>query len=172
MATATAKNSKANSSEETTTDIVKQNGFSSEELRGIASFADVQKLFADHEIKVVDAAEEIGDGFALVENEKKSQFCGREMMILSWAFGEGDFRKEDGSKTEFVAMRFVVQEQTGGVGKYVITDGGTGIYKQLREYTDRTGVTGGLYVKKGLRESRYSNEYSDDAVTHYLDLSK
>lgn len=172
LTTAAAKNSKANVSEETSTEIIKQNGFTTEELRGIASLADVNALFAEHNIKVVSAAEEIGDGFQLVATEDKGQFEGREMIILSWAFGEGDVKKADGSKSEFAAMRFVCQEQNGAVGKYVITDGGTGIYKQLREYTDRTGNTGGLHVKKGLRASRYANEFTDDGVTFYLDLSK
>jgi hypothetical protein len=170
MTTAAAKNSKAADAKETAGEIIKQNGFSREELRGIASFEDVQKLFAEHEIQVVDAAEEIGDGFALADN--KDAFIGREMMVLSWAFGEGDFKKEDGTKSEFVALRFVCRESNGSVGKYIITDGGVGIYQDLRDYTDKTGVTGGLYVKKGLRASRYSNEYTDDGVTHYLDLSK
>lgn len=147
-------------------------GFTTEEMRQIASFQDVQDLFAAHGITVVDAAEEIGDGFALVENDQKSRFEKREMMILGWSFSEGDFKREDGTKSEFVAIRFVSPEPTGGFGKYVITDGGSGIYQQLREYTDRTGVVAGLYVKKGLRSSRYANEYSDDAVTFYLDLSK
>lgn len=176
MATGTKKESPAysqpESGEETTTEVVKANNFSAEELRGIASFADVQKLFAEHDIQVVSAADELGDGFQLVSTDEKDQFIGREMMILSWAFGEGDVKKPDGSKSEFVAMRFVVAEQGGGVGKYVITDGGTGIYKTLREYTDRTGNTGGLHVKKGLRASRYTNEFTDDGVTHYIDLSK
>jgi hypothetical protein len=154
----------------TSTDVAVRNGFSTEELRGIQSFADVQALFAEHNMEVVDAAEEIGDGFALTDN--KDQFIGRQMMILSWVFAPGDFKDEHGNPTEFTALRFVVQESNGSVGKYVITDGGTGIYKQLREYTDRTGVTGGMFVKKGLRKSEYANEYRDNNVTHYLDLSK
>ena len=152
--------------ESVSTEVAVRNGFSTEELRGIQSFADVQALFAEHQIQVVDAAEEIGDGFALTDN--KDQFIGREMMILSWAFGKGDFGDDSG----FVAMRFVVQEANGSVGKYVITDGGTGIYADLKKYTERTGVTGGMWVKKGFRKSEYSNEHTEHGVTHYLDLSK
>lgn len=163
----------ANPTEETTQEVAKSNGgFSTEEMREIASFDDVQKLFEAHGIQVVDAAEEIGDGFSLVDNDEKSRFEKREMMILSWAFGQGDFKRLDGTQSEFVAVRFVSPEPTGEIGKFVLTDGGTGIYKQLREYTDRTDKTAGLYVKKGLRSSHYSNEFSDDAVTFYLDLSK
>lgn len=176
MATASKKESPAYSTpengEETGTEVVKANNYSAEELRGIQSFADVQKLFSEHGVTVVSAADELGDGFQLVSTEEKDQFIGREMMILSWAFAEGDVKKPDGSKSEFVAMRFVCQEQGGGVGKYVITDGGTGIYKTLREYTDRTGLYGGMHVKKGLRASRYTNEFTDDGVTHYIDTSK
>lgn len=176
MTTAKQKESPAYSAPENATDssteIVKANGFTADELRGITSFDDVNKLFADHEIKVVDAAEEIGDGFMLVDNDDKSKFERVEMMVLSWSFAEGDHTREDGTKSEFVAMRFVTREHNGSIGKYVVTDGGTGIYKQLREYTNRTGSTGGLYVKRGFRVSRYANEYRDNNETVYLDLSK
>lgn len=167
----TAKTTVTQNAEPTKEVAVSNGGFSTEEMRGIQSFADVEALFAAHGIKVVDASEEIGDGFALVDNSDKSKFEGRQMMILSWHFAEGDFKRQDGEKTEFVAVRFVAPEPTGGIGKYVITDGGAGIYKQLREYTDRTGVASGLFVKKGLRASRYANEFSDENVTFYLDLS-
>lgn len=143
-----------------------RNGFSAEELRGLETLADVQAMFEAHGITVIDAAEELGDGFALVKN--KDQFIGRGMMVLSWAFGAGDFGEGSG----FVAVRFVVQEANGSLGKYVLTDGGTGIYATLKEYTERTGVTGGLYVKNGLRKSEYKTDENENAVTHYMDLSK
>lgn len=170
MAAAKAATVVTESGEAVTDAVAVRNGFSVDELRGIQSFADVEALFQAHNITVVDAAEEIGDGFALVDN--KDLFLKRQMMILSWNFAQGDHKKDDGSPTEFVAVRFVVQEPNGSVGKYVITDGGVGICKQLRDYTDRTGVTGGLMVGKGLRKSEYSNEHADNATTYYLDLSK
>jgi len=151
---------------------VRNGGFTADELRELSSFEDVQALFASHGIKVVDAADEIGDGFILLDNDDKPKFEGREMLILSWHFAEGDFKREDGTKSEFVAVRFVSPEPTGGMGKYVLTDGGTGIYEQLKGYTVRSGVASGMFLKKGLRVSRYANEYSDDNVTCYLDLSK
>lgn len=168
MAAKTAENSK----QETTKEVASRNGgFSAEEMRNLASFDDVQKLFEAHGIHVVDAAAEIGDGFALIDNKDKPKFEGREMMLLSWAFAEGDYKREDGTKSEFVAVRFVAPIDGGGIGKYILTDGGAGIYQQLKEYTVRTGVASGMYVKKGLRVSQYSNEYSDDNTTCYLDLS-
>lgn len=147
-----------------------RNGFSVDELRNIQSMADVEQLFKSHDITVVDAAEEIGDGFALVNN--KDRFIGQQMVLLSWNFAQGDHKDEDGNPTVFVAVRFVVQESNGTIGKYVITDGGVGVRKQLQDYTERTGVTGGMIVPKGLRKSEYSNEKADNAVTYYLDLSK
>ena len=152
--------------ETTATDVAVRNGFSTAELRGLQSLADVQALFESHDIAVVDASEELGDGFALVKN--KDQFIGRGMMVLSWAFGAGDFGEGSG----FVAVRFCVQETNGTLGKYVLTDGGTGIYATLKEYTERTGLTGGMYVKNGLRKSEYVTEENENAVTHYLDTSK
>src|SRR6266705_3696508 len=164
----------ANAAEETTKEevAVRNGGFSTDELRELASFEDVQKLFASHGITVIDAADELGDGFMLVDNDDKPKFEGREMMLLSWHFAEGDYKREDGTKSEFVAVRFVSPEPTGGIGKYVLTDGGAVIYKDLKEYTVRTGIASAMYLKKGLRVSRYSNEHSDDNVTCYLDLSK
>lgn len=161
-----------NASKETVKDVAKRNGgFSTEEMRQLTSFADVEKLFESHGMQIVDAAAEIGDGFALLDNDDKPKFEGREMMLLSWNFAEGDYKREDGTKSEFVAVRFVSPEPNGEIGKYVLTDGGAGIYQQLKDYTVRTGVAAAMYVKKGLRVSRYSNEYSDDNVTCYLDLS-
>jgi len=65
---------------------VRNGGFTADELRELSSFEDVQALFASHGIKVVDAADEIGDGFILLDNDDKPKFEGREMLILSWHF--------------------------------------------------------------------------------------
>src|SRR4249919_1280241 len=80
--------------ESASSDVAVRNGFSAEELRGLQSLSDVQALFAGHGIDVIDASEELGDGFALVKN--KDQFIGRQLMVLSWAFGAGDFGEGSG----------------------------------------------------------------------------
>lgn len=170
MAAGTTKNGKTQA--ETGAEVAVSNvSFSADEMRELATFEDVQALFEAHGVTVVNAAEEIGDGFVLLSKDDKPKFEGVAMMLLSWVFAEGDHKKEDGTKGEFVAVRFVTREMNGTIGKYILTDGGTGIYEQLKSYSVRSGNKQAMYVPKGLRVSRYSNEYSDDNVTCYLDLS-
>lgn len=136
--------------------------FSVEELRSITSFEDavdlaVAKIGAEAPI----ASEELGDGFALLESREKDLLIGRDMILLDWSFSAGDFDKE------FVTVRLVTRDG----GRYIINDGSTGICDQLREYSDRTGRYSVLRVEKGLRKSEYKNEFSEHAVTYYLDTS-
>ena len=56
--------------------------------------------------------------------------------------------------------------------KVIFNDGGTGVYKQLKSYTERTGRTTAIRCKKGLKPSRYTyvddNGVERDAVTFYI----
>jgi hypothetical protein len=143
--------------------------FSTDELKGLQSFEDVEKLFAQREMHVDSASEELGDGFAYIEN--KSPLENRPVMLVSWSFNDGDFEKE------FVAVRAMCRMDNGTIGKFVFIDGGEGIRSQLRQYTDaHKGQQGGLFVAKGLRVSRY--DYTDEktgktspAETWYVDTS-
>jgi hypothetical protein len=112
-----------------------------------------------------DASTELGTGFALVTN--KDQLIGRAMLLVSWSFNVGDFGNAAGEKGQFVSITIVTQDG----GKYIVNDGGSGIYAQLEAYTERTGLTGGMLVRKGFRKSEYSNDVTDHGVTHYLDTS-
>lgn len=144
---------------------------SMEQLKEIGAtgdaFNDALSLAAEvyGESAVQLASDAIGDGFALTDN--KDQFIGAEMIFLKWIFSEGDFiDAQTGEKRGFVSARVVTR-----AGKFVINDGGSGIYEQLRMFTqDREGQQGGLVARKGLRRSDYVNEYGN-ATTFYIDTS-
>jgi len=143
--------------------------FSTEELKNLQSFEDVEQLFASREETIVSASDELGDGFALIDN--KSILEKRPVMFVSWSFSDGDFSEE------FVSARVMCRLDNGTVGKFVVNDGGSGIRKQLRDYTDsHKGNQGGLFAAKGLRVSEY--DYTDPdtgkvskAETWYIDTS-
>lgn len=147
----------------TGTDIVLSNpdnvvSFEPDDLRSIASFQDAMRLVEDTlGGTVVDASEEIGDGFTMLDD--KDKLINVPFIALQWRFTPGDFGKQ------YVIMRVVTD--TGD--KYVITDGGTGIAQQMASFTERTKRTGGLLVKRGLRKSEYDNEFGH-GTTHYLNV--
>lgn len=143
--------------------------FNVEQLKSLTSFEDVEKLFREREQEIVSASEELGDGFAFIED--KGQLENRPLMLVSWTFNEGDFADE------FVAVRAMCRMDNGTVGKFVFIDGGTGIRAQLRGWSDENkGKQGGMFVAKGLRVSEY--DYTDPtngkvskAQTWYIDTS-
>jgi hypothetical protein len=69
---------------------------------------------------------------------------------MEWAFRPGDFG------SQFVSARVVTRNADGGMSKYIINDGGTGLAEQLAQFTQDTGKTGGLFARHGLRESEYA----------------
>ena len=141
--------------------------FSDDELRNITSISDAIKVFEQNlGASIVQASEELGNGFALVDDAGKNRLCGVPLFLLSWQFHEGDFG-------EFVTV-YAISNHNGQDRKYVINDGSTGIYAQLRGFTDRTDRTGGMLVARGLRRSDYTVEVegkSTKATTFYLDTS-
>jgi hypothetical protein len=145
---------------------------SSAQLKDIESIDDAMELLRETygEQAVETAAGALGDGFALTKN--KDQFIGKPAIFVHWSISDGDFpvRDADGNPTgevgKFVAARIVTKG-----GKFVIVDGGTGIAKQLIDYTETTGKTY-LVAQKGLRVSRgYSNAYTDNGETFYIDTT-
>lgn len=142
--------------------------YSDDELLGIDSF-DAALELAQRELGGIAAADqEIGNGFSILDNDRKDILVGAPMLLLSWNFNIGDFGP-------FVSA-MVVAKVGGQTLKYVLNDGSSGIFRQLDEYSNRTGRMGGLIVRKGLRVSEY--EYEDPqsgekrpAKTYYLDTS-
>lgn len=100
---------------------------------------------------ITSADQEIGDGFALLENSKdKRQLVNVPIFLMGWDFHLGDFG-------EFVSVRVIVAptEKGQSVRKLRINDGSDGVYRQLSEYTRKTNRMGGLLVNRGLRASDY-----------------
>jgi hypothetical protein len=152
-------------------------------MRSVGSYEEALALAEAVHGSVIDIAEELGTGFALLEDKGKLEDV--EFVLLQWRFNAGDFGGG------FVSAGLVTV--TGD--KYIINDGGTGICAQLMELTQETKRFGGVKVPKGLRKSEYptcpqcgkpmsrdeiecSNAVCDfegdkrgQGTTYYLDLS-
>lgn len=141
------------------TDMEKSSAYSEDALRNATSLADYIALTEEQHGQIVDAGTEIGDGFTLTED--LSPFKGVPVVLMEWAFRDGNFG-------EYVSIRFVAQHPQLGLFRGIYNDGSTGICKQLREYTDRTGKAGGLASKSGFRVSEYDHPEHGPSKTWYL----
>jgi len=148
-----------------TGEIVKR-PFSDEELRNLDSLDSIKALLGDQ----VGNATDLGSGFVVLDKESKRRICGVPLLFLFWQFSEGI-----GEKGEKVTAHVVQLGADGSVvGKFIINDGSTGVYEQLKEYTARTNAFKGLFVPKGLRASDYTttiNGHDQEATTYYIDTS-
>lgn len=113
-----------------------------QDLRGVQSYDDAMQLAEAINGAVIDISEELGSGFALLEDKDKLQKT--EFVIIQWRFTAGDFGG-------FVSAAIV----TRGGDKFIINDGSTGIMKQLMDLSQRRKQFGGLRVAHGLRKSQY-----------------
>jgi hypothetical protein len=145
-----------------------QYAVSNAQLKAVNDFEDalalVKEVYGESAVEL--ASEALGDGFALTDN--KEQFVGVPMVFVKWVFSPGTYvDQKTGEKRGFVSCRVA----TPG-GKFIINDGSTGLFEQLKQYTaDHEGQQGGLVAQKGLRVSRYSNEFTTDGETFYIDTS-
>ena len=140
--------------------------FSDDEYRDIESWEDALSLLTQAYGSVDVAEEIIGDGFAVLKD--KRSVVGAPMLFINWKFVDGD-------QGEFAVIR-AVANTVKGFRKLILTDGSTGIYDQLRKYSDRFGKFGGLAVRNGLRASDYEVQDEEtgkmkSATTFYLDTS-
>lgn len=129
--------------------------------REIESFDEVAELLqsAPGEVLVIDDYQKLDD---------KSQLINVPFFINRWWFAEGDMG-------EFAVLRCVtsrpVRTPAGETDKVVVSDGSTGIFRQLREVTKKTERTAALMVRNGLRVSQYTAETESGpkmAETYYL----
>src|SRR5258705_6186656 len=110
--------------------------YNRDQLKSLTSFDEALLLAQEIYGDVVQASAELGDGFEIIPKDDKIQFVKVPMILLSWGFGQGDHG-------EFVSIRAVTKDGR----RVVINDGSTGIYAQLREYTDTNGGRdGGMFV--------------------------
>jgi len=146
-------------------------------LREIGSLADARALYAAmYGEDIVEASEELGDGFDRFSEDDKRKLVGVPLFVMEWKFSTSETVTRDGELVEYVSCR-IVGERGGKTIKAVFADGGTGIYSQLRAYTNRTGRTRGMMVPNGLRVSDYTftNPMTGEkspASTYYFDLSE
>lgn len=149
---------------------------STSELHAISSMDEARALFEQVSGQtVVEARDEIGDGFDYLDN--KDLLIGKPAFFLQWdCTVSGSFTDRDGNPLRTV-QAWVCVEVAGEIRKVRISDFSTGICKDLWEYTIRTGRSGGLYARKGLRKSEFPYVDPDTgqrtvATTYYIDLSK
>lgn len=146
--------------------------FDEDALRELSSFDAAIALATAAHGDMLDASDELGDGFTLLGKDDKGRLENVPMLLLEWAFRPGDFG------TPFVSVRVAARQSDGSVGKYIINDGSTGIAEQLARFTKKTGKMGNLLVKGGLRKSEYDKElpdgkggtYTTHATTWYLNV--
>jgi hypothetical protein len=123
--------------------------FSREDLSSIATWEDALRLAQSEYGTIVTAEEEIGDGFRVATEDEERRLVGVPLFLLEWTFRAGDFGDD------YVSIRAIAQGENGAITKWIINDGGTGICRDLRDFTKKTGRLGGLRVKNGLRVSDY-----------------
>lgn len=150
------------------TELTQPDGFTNDELRSLNTLEDISTILGG---QVVNAADEMGNGFTIMEKEQKDRLCGVPLVILSWSVNVGDHGL-------FVSAYVAELNKQGQVvGKWIVNDGSmkSGLGQQLKELTDEKGMVRGLFVPNGLRRSDY--EYTNDkgetapTSTYYIDLS-
>jgi len=109
----------------------------------------------------------------------KSDLIGKAFVIYDYDFMPGKIKNPDGELLmhfdgverefrEFVVVRIVTAPDANGESEYLVfTDGGTGVYKSLRNLADKHGVRR-VKCRRGLRVSRYEGPQGGDSETYYL----
>lgn len=106
----------------------------------------------------MESISDYGDGFEAVQD--KSDLVGVPLILIEWRFGTSDkYYNDKGELAEYV----IVRAMTASGHKIFFSDGGTGIYAQLRRVTDSRVAAGnversqcGLGVRAGLVRSEYT----------------
>lgn len=125
----------------------------SSELRELTDFETALKKVQETYGPVVKASETLGNGFALLSNQDKAKLAGKPFLLLFWTFNPGDFGDY------FVSCAAMTSDGQ----KFILNDGSSGIYTQLREFSiEHDGRQGGLLVEGGLRMSQYATCSSCD----------
>lgn len=135
-------------------------------LQNLATFDDAVALLTQQYGTIEDANRVIGSGFSLMDGSAKSRLVGEPFLIVHCMFPEStDYKNEDGTAAHYAVTHIITKDGR----KLILTDGGTGIYRQLEEWCIRSGRYGGLMVAGGLRESKYElPDGSGEGTTYYL----
>lgn len=114
-----------------------------QDLRSVQSYEDAMALAEQINETVINISEELGSGFALLND--KDKLMKTPFVVIQWRFTAGDFGG-------FVSAAVV----TKGGDKFIINDGSSGIMSQLMELSQKHKRFGGLNVPMGLRKSQYA----------------
>lgn len=113
---------------------------------------------------IVDAAEAFGDGSTLLTSAEKELLVGKQFVVLEFRF-----ITDETTNREYVNVLAMTRADNA---KFRFNDGSTGIYAQCKDYFEKTGFTGGIYCRTGLRKSEYIAELPDGsrtpATTYYF----
>lgn len=130
-----------------------------------------------HVSDVRDASEEIGDGWRVLKD--KDELINVPFVIVDYRFSDGKFKDpETGESRQFAILRVVTREavESGGKsGKWIVTDGSTGIMRQMGEWVTKQQIdlsadkVPALVCTKGLTRSDYEGP-AGDASTYYIAL--
>lgn len=132
-------------------EVVVSQRLSTEQLAGISSFDEAIKLAAQTHGGMLDSTE-LGDGFSILEDKQK--LVGVPFVIVEWEHGKNVTMGE-----KFVILRIVTQANQ----KLIITDGSTGIMRQLEVMPGNR--RGGIFCREGLRASVYGLDVNGEPVT-------
>jgi hypothetical protein len=121
-----------------------------EYAKSFNNIADVQQYFASLGVELTAGEDELGDGYERTDN--KDRFCDTPLVLVDWTvFMSSEFNQPASS----------IRIMTFAGEKFRISDGSTGIHKQLEELTavrvrqGRPTPRQGLILKGGLRKSEY-----------------
>ncbi len=138
-------------------------------LTDIKSFKDAMAAFETIGI-AVESASDYGTGFTVVD---KNRLVAVPFFVLEWRFNTSEI----GETGEFVSLAVMTNRDE----KWVINDGGSGLYAQMKRITARRIAAGsptpqnGLAVPAGLVRSDYKAEDAKGnlipATTFYLSES-
>lgn len=126
------------------------------------AIAAVQKEFGG---EVISSKDLLGNEF---DRATKEALVGIPFLILEYGFTESD---QFGEGREYVWVRAIRADNEERVA---FSDGGTGIYVQLKELAEATNQYGGVMCRSGLRVSEYDKELPDGTMlrnveTFYID---
>jgi len=134
-------------------EIVVPQRFSTEQLAGVKSFEDAVRLAAQQHDGLVDSLE-LGDGFRICDD--KDKLVGKHFVIMEWEYG----KHLQYGLSKFVIVRLVTAQNE----KVIITDGSTGIMRQLETMKEVEGRLGGINCQEGLRVSEYGLNDAQEIV--------
>lgn len=162
---------KADTKNATTTDSTAvERVVSKAQLTEIKSWEDALAV-AEEAYGKLATSDELGDGFMLLKgDDQKATLVGVPFLFMTMTISESDEITRDGKPTEYVTARVVTKDSK----KYILVDGGTGVFQQCKDWMDKNpGKRGGLVALYGLTRSdyKYTNEKGDQtpATTFYID---